>query len=433
MDKSNARHEDLDEVVGNMWFKPHKVRVIAVRVELLERAKPSRKLSQKEIAAMFGISARMLRNWVTRYLEEGVDGLRARGGQGRKRDVPKEDVDATIKDSLESGGIKAKYEESGDGVECPACDAAKEPRRRPEPEACRCKGKCKKPRKCKCKPGKTCRCNCCRPLKLPPMGPRHVPGCPRARISPTNATSAAAVRDALEKKYGKKYSLSQVYTYLSEYGLTSQKLSAVQVNHASVATIEEWQTRQPDRIEKLHKAGYRVCAFDECHIVINKETGRMWIEKGKRAALPYPGSSLRISLFGFYFEDGTVRVYEYAHADSRTFLDAINRICAEFGKVAVYLDRAPTHRSDETKRGIRKLRRDPSKNVRLLFLPQGSPFLNVVEAIWNMLKAAVARHYYYLRFDDFRRAISDFGETAEIKLDLGKFLYRDPRKYVLPT
>ena len=62
MDKSNARHEDLDEVVGNMWFKPHKVRVIAVRVELLERAKPSRKLSQKEIAAMFGISARMLRN-----------------------------------------------------------------------------------------------------------------------------------------------------------------------------------------------------------------------------------------------------------------------------------------------------------------------------------------------------------------------------------
>lgn len=433
MGKPDAAYSDLDEVIGKMWFKPHRVRVLAVKAELSERAKPSRKFSQKDIATMFGVSARMLRSWVARYLEEGVDGLRARGGQGRKREVSKEDVAAVIKDSLESGGIKAKYEKGDGDSACPACDAAEDPREKPEPETCGCKGKCKKPSKCKCKPGKTCRCKCCRPLKLPPMGPRHVPGCPRARIFPTNATTAAAVRDAIEKELGTRYSMSRVYALLSECGLSSQKLSAVQVNHASLATVTAWQSRQPKRVVKLRKVIDKICAFDECHIVIDKATGRVWVEKGKRAALPYAGPRLRISLFGFYFEDGTVRIYEYAHGDSRTFLDAIGRICAEFGKVAIYLDRAPQHRSKETKKGLRRLRRDPSKNVRLLYLPQGSPYLNVVEAVWNMLKAAVSRHYYYLKFDDFRRAISDFADNAVLDLDLHKFLSRDPRKYVFAT
>ena len=37
----------------------------------------------------------------------------------------------------------------------------------------------------------------------------------------------------------------------------------------------------------------------------------------------------------------------------------------------------------------------------MIFLPQGSPYLNVVKEYWNMLKKAVVQYYCYPRFGDF--------------------------------
>ena len=50
MGKPDAAYSDLDEVIGKMWFKPHRIRVLAVKAELSERAKPSRKFSQGSYA-----------------------------------------------------------------------------------------------------------------------------------------------------------------------------------------------------------------------------------------------------------------------------------------------------------------------------------------------------------------------------------------------
>ena len=38
---------------------------------------------------------------------------------------------------------------------------------------------------------------------------------------------------------------------------------------------------------------------------------------------------------------------------------------------------------------------NPGRDIQLIFLPRGSPYLNVVEECWNLLKKAVARHYCY--------------------------------------
>ena len=70
-----------------MRYKPHMIRICAVRLELAEQSRPKRRMS-KEVAAIFDVSARVLRKWVKWYNDEGVEGLKARGGQGRKPDVP---------------------------------------------------------------------------------------------------------------------------------------------------------------------------------------------------------------------------------------------------------------------------------------------------------------------------------------------------------
>ena len=60
------------------------MRACAVLAEVGGCAKPRRDMTQAQIAAVFMIDARIRRTWTARYLAQGVSGLRARGGQGRK-------------------------------------------------------------------------------------------------------------------------------------------------------------------------------------------------------------------------------------------------------------------------------------------------------------------------------------------------------------
>ena len=72
----------------------------------------------------------------------------------------------------------------------------------------------------------------------------------------------------------------------------------------------------------------------------------------------------------------------------------------------------------------------PDRDIQLIFLPRGSPYLNVVEECWNLMKKAVAQHYYYPRFDDFRWAVSAYHRTARFSMDMEAFLYRNPWPHV---
>ena len=96
------------------------------------------------------------------------------------------------------------------------------------------------------------------------------------------------------------------------------------------------------RLKKPRDAGYAVCSFDECFMVRDRSTGRMRIEGGKRLAQLYTGSRDRIVLFG-YFENCTHRFQEYAFADSYALIDSLRRIGAEYGKVAIIMDRMSAH------------------------------------------------------------------------------------------
>lgn len=424
---------DINAALDKTRYKPHHVRLLAVRAELEERAKPKRDISQARLARMYGVTPRMLRYWVDRYLAEGTEGLRARGGQGRKRDVSKEDVAAAINDAIEST--------AGDGADgkdstCAACLAedsgeGKGRQRRAPPKPCRCRGRCARPSTCACGPKKVCKCKCCRPLKHPPRGPRHDPGCTRRRIEAKGGTRASTVRDLIYSRYGKEYHPHHVNKLLNENGVTYHRVSKRPVNHASAEEVQEWEDAQVGVLESYRKKGYAIGVFDVTFVGTDGATGRTWIRRGEEATLPSGRSRQLAAVHGIYFDNNRHFCREYKHADSRTLIDFLKEASVPHGKMVLYVDGSSINSSDDTMAFLREhRRRHPDRDIVLLFLPPGSPYLSVIEGFWNLMKDAVTKRRRYAEFDGLRWEAMEFVRTSRVKLDLYKYLYRDPKKYL---
>lgn len=90
-------HEELDAAIERVRYMPRVVRMLAVRAEMAEQEKEHRDIPQATIARIVGVDPRTLRTWTDRFRAEGVEGLRARGGQGRKPKLSDEDMAKAIK------------------------------------------------------------------------------------------------------------------------------------------------------------------------------------------------------------------------------------------------------------------------------------------------------------------------------------------------
>ena len=105
MGKDTVPHADLDKAIKDKRYTPFLIRVCAVRAEVIERAKHHRDMTQAQIADLFMVDTCSLRTWTAQYLAEGLKGLRARDGQGRKPAVSDNDMARAIKPAQESGGV----------------------------------------------------------------------------------------------------------------------------------------------------------------------------------------------------------------------------------------------------------------------------------------------------------------------------------------
>ena len=72
---------------------------------------------------------------------------------------------------------------------------------------------------------------------------------------------------------------------------------------------------------------------------------------------------------------------------------------------------------------VRKLLRE-NKNIRIIYLPKGSPYLNAVEECWRRRKQVLLVSEYYKTFVDMCSAIFTYYRTARFTLDILKFANR---------
>ena len=288
-----------------------------------------------------------------------------------------------VRDSIESS-----MEEGGGGGEKPTCRAClaedadgggasrREGERHARPKKCRCRGRCAVPGKCRCRQGRVCKCKCCRPLKHPPKGPRHDPGCARQGAGPRGAARAAAVRDLIHARHGKMYHLHHAHALINESGATYYRISKSASSRAPAGAVRSWAWRQDGRLGPYRNDGCRIVVYDVAFVGMDGATGRAWIERGKKAALPSGRSRQTIAVHGIWFSDGTRFVREYKHADSYALIDFLKEASARCGKTDLYADRPSINSSKYTKRFLRdSCRRRPDRDVRIFLFPAGSPFL----------------------------------------------------------
>ena len=92
--------------------------------------------------------------------------------------------------------------------------------------------------------------------------------------------------------------------------------------------------------------------------------------------MPYTGSHNRIVVYGAIARDGRQFFRTRESLDAPTFVGYLKEMQRRFGKVAVVTDRASPRRAKLVKKLLRE-----NKNIRIIYLPKGSLYLNAVKSV----------------------------------------------------
>ncbi len=196
---------------------------------------------------------------------------------------------------------------------------------------------------------------------------------------------------------------------MRQYGLSRRKVQNVHASHATPSSVYSWQRYLENvRIPCLKNDGFTLVSSDEAFFVQGAYDRYVWGPVGTRSVASYSGDHTKVAVFGSIAEDGR-RLFRTFTGSFRSvqFIQCLEALRAKFGKVAVFCDRWSVHRSIDV---AEYLAGHP--DIRLIMIPKGSPYLNIVEECWNLGKPVVFRGIVYRRISKLRHAISEYYRTV---------------------
>ena len=207
------------------------------------------------------------------------------------------------------------------------------------------------------------------------------------------------------------------------YGLTPKIPQKIHINRANKRAVQNWQYRFGKRVSRLEKEGFTI--VDEAFFVHDTASGRKyWSPRGERIVVPYTGSHQKIAVYGAIAKDGRQLFRTHERFDAPTVIRYLKEMQRRFGKVAAVTDRASPHRAKLVKGLLRE-----NKNIRITYLPKGSPYLNAVEECWHQGKRILLVSVYYRTFADMCNAIITYYRTVRFKLDIIRYASRNPKLF----
>ena len=159
---------------------------------------------------------------------------------------------------------------------------------------------------------------------------------------------------------------------------------------------------------------------DEAFFIYDTVSDRKyWSPKGRRINVPYTGSHRKVTIYGSLALDGRQFFRTYDRFNASTFIAYLKELQRHFGKAMIITDRAPQHRSKMVREFLRT-----NKNIKIIYFPKGSPYLNVVEECRRQGKRRLLVSEYYRTFSDMCRAVSAYYRTARFNLELIKYVHK---------
>ncbi len=85
------------------------------------------------------------------------------------------------------------------------------------------------------------------------------------------------------------------------------------------------------------------------------------------------------------------------------------------------LDRTSVHKSKKVKGYL-----TDNSDVKLIWLPKGSSYPNMIEQCWKTSKYALLVSEYYTMFAIMNKAVSEYFRVTKFKLDVANHIFRNP-------
>ena len=159
---------------------------------------------------------------------------------------------------------------------------------------------------------------------------------------------------------------------------------------------------------------------DESFFIRDRTEGcRYWTPIGTPVLVPYVGSHDTVTAYGSLAADGRQFFRTYDRFNATTFVEYLKSMHRCFGKIAVITDRARPHSA----KLVKDLSRE-NKEIKIIYLPKGSPYLNAVEECWRRAKRALLVSKHYKTKQNTRHSISEYFRTVRHSLDIKKYLVR---------
>ncbi len=193
-----------------------------------------------------------------------------------------------------------------------------------------------------------------------------------------------AVRELVERHFGKRLGLSTVPLYLRRWGLTPQK-PLVRARQRQPAAIAAWLERDYPAIARRARAAKAVIYWgDETGISNQDQTGRSWAPKGETPVVVRTAKRATRSMIAAVSNRGLMRFMFYEKAlDADRFIAFLRRLIKDAGrKVILIVDNLKVHKAGKVRAWVESRRHE----IELFYLPSYAPDHNPSEYLNNELK-----------------------------------------------
>ncbi len=223
---------------------------------------------------------------------------------------------------------------------------------------------------------------------------------------------------------GVKFHITHIRKIMHQYGMSAKTAQKYHINRASISAVRSWQQRIKKRILRLEKDGFVIAMVDEAFFIRDVKAGRKyWSLVAKRIFLPYVGRHESLAVYGTITINGDQLFRIYDKFNAITFVEYLKELHWKYGKIALILDRASVHKSIKVKEFLMK-----NPDVKLIWLPKGSPYLNMIEQCWKISKHVLLVSEYYAMFSVMHNVVSQYFRTTKFKLDVTNYIFRNPAK-----
>lgn len=139
--------------------------------------------------------------------------------------------------------------------------------------------------------------------------------------------------------------------------------------------MRSWQWYlENTRIPRLKSEGFTIVAVDEAFFVQGMHDAYTWGPVGTRSVAAYAGDYKSVAAFGCITKDGRQMFRTHAGKfKSAQFNGCLEDMRHKFGNIAVLCDGWNVHTSAEVKAYLAE-----HPKVKIIRIPKGSPYLNVV-------------------------------------------------------